>query len=44
MIRPCSEPSGKRVTVNRIHRERREERGGDGKGEEEEEEICRYHR
>lgn len=43
MIRPCSEPSGKRVTVNRIHRERREEgdERGDGKGEGE---MCRYHR
>lgn len=26
MIRPCSEPSGKRVTVNRIHGERRRKR------------------
>lgn len=45
MIRPCTESSEKRVTVNRIHRERREEGRGDAKGEEEEEEeMCRYHR
>lgn len=35
MIRPCSEPSGKRVTVNRIDREReREERREEKKDEE----------
>lgn len=37
MIRPCSEPSGKRVTVNRIHEERE-------RRTREEEVVCRYHR
>lgn len=42
MIRPCSEPSGKRVTVNRYTE--REEKKDEEMESGEEEEMCRYHR